>query len=194
MPPSKIVPTCGPAPHPRGAALCRCRQAVFIDDRRQYQDDLAYGRAPRGRRLLAKALLRHWKTTTFVAALRRAGLDAPMVLDGPMTTQPSWPTSSKRSRRCDPTRSSSWTTCRPTRSPRCVPHRRGSALSTAALFARHEPDRDGFRQTQDTVAPGPERTRGLWRRIGALLDQFTPEECTNYFSELPAIATIVKML
>jgi transposase len=44
-----------------------------------------YGRAPRGRRLLAKAPFGHWKTTTFVAALRRAGLDAPMVLDGPMT-------------------------------------------------------------------------------------------------------------
>jgi hypothetical protein len=43
-----------------------------------------YGRAPRGRRLLAKAPFGHWKTTTFVAALRRAGLDAPMVLDGPI--------------------------------------------------------------------------------------------------------------
>ena len=28
----------------------------------------------------------------------------------------------------------------------------------------------------------PERTvDGLWRRIGALLDQFTPGECRNYF-------------
>ena len=44
-----------------------------------------YGRAPRGRRLLAKAPFGHWKTTTFVAALRRDGLTAPMVLDGPMT-------------------------------------------------------------------------------------------------------------
>jgi hypothetical protein len=33
---------------------------------------------------LAKAPFGHWKTTTFVAALRRAGLDAPMVLDGPI--------------------------------------------------------------------------------------------------------------
>ncbi len=44
-----------------------------------------YGRAPRGRRLLAQAPFGHWKTTTFVAALRRDGLGAPMVLDGPMT-------------------------------------------------------------------------------------------------------------
>ena len=33
-----------------------------------------YGRAPRGRRLFAKAPFGHWKTTTFVAALRRDGL------------------------------------------------------------------------------------------------------------------------
>ena len=46
-----------------------------------------YGRAPRGQRLLAKAPFGHWKTTTFVAALRRDGLGAPMVLDGPMTGQ-----------------------------------------------------------------------------------------------------------
>ena len=46
-----------------------------------------YGRAPRGRRLLAKAPFGHWKTTTFVAALRNRGLGAPMVLDGPMTGQ-----------------------------------------------------------------------------------------------------------
>ena len=44
-----------------------------------------YGRAPRGRRLLAKPPFGHWKTTTFVATLRRDGLTAPMVLDGPMT-------------------------------------------------------------------------------------------------------------
>ena len=35
-----------------------------------------YGRAPRGRRLLAKAPFGHWKTTTFVAALRHDGLTA----------------------------------------------------------------------------------------------------------------------
>ena len=46
-----------------------------------------YGRARRGRRLFAKAPFGHWKTNTFVAALRRAGLGAPMVLDGPMTGQ-----------------------------------------------------------------------------------------------------------
>ena len=43
-----------------------------------------YGRCPIGQRLLAKAPHGHWRTTTFIAALRRDGLGAPMTLDGPM--------------------------------------------------------------------------------------------------------------
>jgi transposase len=44
----------------------------------------ARGRCPIGQRLLARAPHGHWRTTTFIAALRRDGLDAPMTLDGPM--------------------------------------------------------------------------------------------------------------
>ncbi len=43
-----------------------------------------FGRCPIGQRLLAKAPHGHWRTTTFIAALRRNGLGAPMTLDGPM--------------------------------------------------------------------------------------------------------------
>lgn len=43
-----------------------------------------YGRAPRGRRCLDSAPHGHWQTTTFVGALRRRQLTAPMVTDGPM--------------------------------------------------------------------------------------------------------------
>ena len=42
------------------------------------------GRAPKGERLRAGIPHGHWKTTTFVAGLRRTGMVAPMVLDGPM--------------------------------------------------------------------------------------------------------------
>ena len=42
------------------------------------------GRAPRGERCRAAIPHGHWKTTTFTAGLRLAGLTAPMVLDGPM--------------------------------------------------------------------------------------------------------------
>jgi transposase len=43
-----------------------------------------YGRAPRGERCRAPVPHGHWKTTTFTAGLRRDGIAAPMVLDGPM--------------------------------------------------------------------------------------------------------------
>lgn len=44
-----------------------------------------YGRSPRGQRLVCPVPHGHWKTTTFVAALRADGLSAPMVADGAMT-------------------------------------------------------------------------------------------------------------
>jgi len=40
------------------------------------------GRARKGKRLIARVPHGHWKTTTFVAALRSSGLTAPMVVDG----------------------------------------------------------------------------------------------------------------
>lgn len=43
-----------------------------------------YGRAPRGERCRAPIPHGHWKTTTFVGALRLSGMTAPMTLDGAM--------------------------------------------------------------------------------------------------------------
>jgi transposase len=42
------------------------------------------GWAPRGSRLTAKVPHGHWKTTTFLAALRHDRIDAPWLLDGPI--------------------------------------------------------------------------------------------------------------
>jgi transposase len=42
------------------------------------------GWAPRGRRLTAKVPHGHWKTTTFLAALRHDRIDAPWLLEGPI--------------------------------------------------------------------------------------------------------------
>ncbi len=44
-----------------------------------------YGWGPRGERLVDAVPAGHWKTTTFVAGLRRDGVIAPCVFDGPMT-------------------------------------------------------------------------------------------------------------
>ena len=58
---------------------------VFIDETgASTKMARAHGRAPRGERCRAAIPHGHWKTTTFVGALRRTGMTAPMVLDGPM--------------------------------------------------------------------------------------------------------------
>lgn len=61
------------------------RQLVFIDET-GFRTNLVrlYGRAPCGKRLVASVPYGHWKTTTFVAALRHDQLTAPLVVDGPM--------------------------------------------------------------------------------------------------------------
>jgi transposase len=43
------------------------------------------GRCPRGQRMVAPIPHGHWKTLTFIAALRHDGLTAPWVVDGAMT-------------------------------------------------------------------------------------------------------------
>jgi len=61
------------------------RKLVFIDES-GFRTNLVrlYGRSRQGQRLVAHAPWGHWKTTTFVAALRHDRLTAPMVVDGPM--------------------------------------------------------------------------------------------------------------
>lgn len=44
-----------------------------------------YGRGKRGERLVCKVPHGHWKTSTFIAALRHDRVTAPLLLDGPMT-------------------------------------------------------------------------------------------------------------
>jgi transposase len=58
---------------------------VFIDETwASTKMTRTHGRAPRGERLRSPVPHGHWKTTTFVGALRNTGMVAPMVLDGPI--------------------------------------------------------------------------------------------------------------
>ena len=58
---------------------------VFIDETGAATDMARrYGRCPRGQRLVFSVPWGHWKTTTFVAALRVGEIAAPCVFDGPM--------------------------------------------------------------------------------------------------------------
>jgi hypothetical protein len=61
------------------------KKLVFLDETgANTKMTRRYGRAPRGERVVGRVPHGHWKTTTFVAALRSEGLVAPMVIDGAM--------------------------------------------------------------------------------------------------------------
>jgi transposase len=58
---------------------------VFIDETgASTKLSRLHGRSRRGTRCIASIPHGHWKTTTFVGALRQSGMTAPMVLDGAM--------------------------------------------------------------------------------------------------------------
>jgi len=58
---------------------------VFIDESgASTKMTRLYGRCARGKRLVCTVPHGHWKTATFVGALRQDGMTAPCVFDGPM--------------------------------------------------------------------------------------------------------------
>jgi hypothetical protein len=61
------------------------RRLVFIDETwAKTNMTRTHGRCARGQRLVDRVPHGHWKTMTFLAALRCDRIDAPFVLDGPI--------------------------------------------------------------------------------------------------------------
>ena len=146
-----------------------------------------YGRAPRGQRLRAALPHGHWKTTTFVGALRLGGLTAPMVLDGPMTG--AWFLSYVE-QVLAPTLASGDVVVMDN-----LPAHKGVAVREAieATGARllflppYSPDfnpiENAFSKLKALLRKAAARSIDeLWDVIGRSLDAFTPAECANYFA------------
>jgi transposase len=144
-----------------------------------------HGRALRGRRLMAKVPHGHWKTMTFIAALRLEGITAPLVLDQPING--AWFLAYVEQ------------TLIPTLKPGEVVIRdnlgshRGQADRKAIRQAGahllflppYSPDLNPIEQVfaklKGQLRKADERSiEAVWRRIGALLDLFTAQECANY--------------
>jgi transposase len=164
------------------------RRLVFIDETGVKTNMVRrYGRALRGRRLIGRAPHGHWQTTTFVSALRHDRLTAPMVVDGPMTSDVFvayvrhvlLPTleagdvvimdnlSSHKARRVRETIE--------------------SAGAKVAYLPPYSPDLNPIEQAYSKlkwlVRSAAERTvEGLWALLGRLLDRYTPTECRNYLA------------
>ena len=153
-----------------------------------------YGRAPCGRRLFAKAPFGHWKTTTFVAALRRDGLTAPMVLDGPMTGQAFL---AYVEQVLIPTLQLDDIVVMdnlPVHKVAGVREAIEAAGATLIYLPPYSPDLNpiemAFSKLKAHLRKAAERTiGGLLRRIGRIVKAFTPQECRNFFHHAGYVQT-----
>ncbi len=138
-----------------------------------------------GQRLLAKVPHGHWKTLTFVAALRFDKIDAPCVIDGPINGQ-SFQAYVEQ-------------ILVPTLRPGDIVimdnlgSHKGHGVRTAIrgagahrlLLPPYSPDLNPIEQVfaklKALLRKAAERTvEATWRRIGDLINRFTSEECANY--------------
>jgi len=162
------------------------RRLVFIDETwAKTNMTRTHGRALRGRRLVDKVPHGHWKTLTFLAALRCDRIDAPFVLDGPINGE--WFLAYVEQ------------VLVPTLSPGDVVvmdnlgSHKGKAVRRAIRRAGahliflppYSPDLNPIEQVfaklKALLRKAAERTvEATWRRIGKLLDHFSADECANY--------------
>ena len=147
----------------------------------------SHGRIRRGERLVAKAPHGRWRTLTFLAALRHDRIDAPCVIDGPINGQSFLAYVEQ--------------VLVPALKPgdiviidNLVSHkgktvRRAIRAAGAKLFflPPYSPDlnpiEQAFAKLKTLLRKAAERTvEATWKRIGTLLNRFTPQECANYFT------------
>jgi transposase len=145
-----------------------------------------YGRAFYGHRLISKVPHGHWKTTTFVGALRCTGITAPLVVDGPMNGDVFL---AYVQQQLAPTLRSGDTVIMDNLSS----HKRvGVREAIEAAGARliylppYSPDLNpielAFGKLKALLRKAAARTvDDLESAIARLLDQFTPQECRAYF-------------
>jgi transposase len=160
---------------------------VFVDETGTATDMARLnGRCLRGHRLIGRVPYGHWKTTTFVAGLRRDAVTAPFVVDKPMngTIFRTW------IEQC----------LVPTLHPgdivimdNLASHKvEGVRKTIEAAGAQllylppYSPDlnpiEQAFAKLKAHLRKAAERSvQALWDRIGTILDSFTPTECANFF-------------
>ena len=160
---------------------------VFIDETWTKTNMAALrGWAPRGQRLITQVPHGHWKTMTFLAALRHDRIEAPWLLDGPIDGD-SFRTYVER-------------VLVPTLKPGdiVIMDNLGSHKSKAVRKAirnadakllflpKYSPDlnpiEQAFAKLKHRLRQEAGRTTdAVYHAIRPLLDQFDPQECANYF-------------
>jgi len=146
-----------------------------------------YGRAPRGARCRAAVPHGHWKTTTFVGALRLEGMTAPMILDGAMhgaaflayVEQVLVPTLSP----ADIVVMDNL----PAHKPQAVREAIERAGAELRFLPPYSPDFNPIEMAFSKFKAFLKKTAArtvddLWDAIALAIDIFTPDECENYFA------------
>ncbi len=146
-----------------------------------------YGRSRRGERCRAPIPHGHWKTTTFVGALRLEGMTAPMVLDGAMhgaaflayVEQMLVPTLTPG----DIVIMDNL----PAHKPTAVRHAIEATGAELRFLPPYSPDFNpiemAFAKFKAFLKRAAARTvDNLWDAIAYAVDIFTPTECRNYFA------------
>ena len=146
-----------------------------------------YGRALHGERCRAPVPHGHWKTTTFVGALRLEGMTAPMILDGAMhgvaflayveqvlvpTLQPGDVVIMDNL---------------PAHKPVAIRHAVEATGAQLRFLPPYSPDFNpiemAFAKFKATLKKAACRTiPDLWATIATAIDTFSPTECKNYFN------------
>ena len=163
------------------------RRLVFIDETwAKTNMTRTHGRALRGQRLVDKVPHGHWKTLTFLAALRYDAIAAPFVLDGPINGE--WFLAYVEQVLVPTLRPGDVVVMDNLGSHKGKAVRRAirSAGAHLIFLPPYSPDLNPIEQVfaklKTLLRKAAERTvEATWRRIGKLLDHFSADECANYF-------------
>ena len=143
------------------------------------------GWGPRGRRLRAYAPYGHWKTLTFIAALRCDRIDAPWVIDGPINGELFLLYVEKV---LAPTLAAGDVVVMDNlgshkgRAARAAIRARGAHLIFLPPYSPDlNPIEQVFAKLKHLMRSAQARdVEATWRKVGQLLDLFSPQECANY--------------
>ena len=146
-----------------------------------------YGWAPRGQRLVASVPHGHWKTSTFLAALRQDAISAPCVIEGAINGEAFL---AYVEQFLAPTLSPGDIVIMDNLSSHKVAGVRQAIEATGArllYLPPYSPDlnpiENAFAKLKDLLRKAAARSReALWAAIGQFLSRFAPDECVNYFA------------
>ena len=144
------------------------------------------GWAPKGERCRAAVPHGHWKTITFVGALTLDGFIAPMLLDGPMDGEcfRAWIEQmlAPALEPGDVVVMDNLSAHKVAGVKQAIEQRGASLLYLPPYSPDLNPIEMMFAKLKALLRKAKERTVDkLWDRIGVILGEFSPPECSNYF-------------